>query len=325
LGSLRTIINQTWRRLRTELQSYVALRGRANVQLASFLRDQSIEVAEIYRAQGPSGWTALKRAAGVVAGPEREEDDYFGRRFADLVHHDDPEQLALLQRLGEDNLRYESLGERERHRLQMLAYQVDGQSHQVGGAEAFFKRLLQAPAMRSELGELGEVLRRNRPVRFQALPGMEDVPLSLHAKYGIREILTAVNYYTAEKRTPFQAGVLVLEARRIELLFVTLDKSEGFHDRIAYHDYAINAEQFHWQSQNTAGPDTAAGRRYLESPANAWSFQLFIRPRKGEPYRACGPARLEHAQGAKPMSIIWKFTVPLPARFFQEFSVLRGS
>ena len=48
-------------------------------------------------------------------------------------------------------------------------------------------------------------------------------------------------------------------------LLVTLDKSEGYPDRIAYRDYAISAERFHWQSQNSAGPDTAAGRRYLRA------------------------------------------------------------
>jgi hypothetical protein len=104
-----------------------------------------------------------------------------------------------------------------------------------------------------------------------------------------------------------------------------LDKSEGFHDRIAYHDYAISAERFHWQSQNSAGPETNAGRRYLGSPSNGWSFQLFVRSRKGDPYRACGPVTLESSEGAKPMSIVWQLTVPLAPRLFQQFSVLRGS
>ena len=47
---------------------------------------------------------------------------------------------------------------------------------------------------------------------------------------------------------------------------MTLDKAEGYHDRISYHDYAISPELFHWQTQNNAGPDTPAGRRYIESP-----------------------------------------------------------
>ncbi len=89
--------------------------------------------------------------------------------------------------------------------------------------------------------------------------------MCLHAAYGAREVLTAVGWLTAARRAPFQAGVLPLIHRNTELLFVTLDKSEGYHDRISYHDYAINAERFHWQTQNNAGPDTPGGRRYLES------------------------------------------------------------
>jgi hypothetical protein len=150
------------------------------------------------------------------------------------------------------------------------------------------------------------------------------VPLCLHACYGIREILTAFGWLAADRRTPFQAGVLALHDLNTELLFVTLDKSEGFHDRIAYRDYAISAQRFHWQSQNATGPDTAAGKRYLESHENGWTFQLFVRKDKGQPYCACGPVTLQTAEGSKPMSIVWRLAVPLPTRLFQEFSVLRG-
>jgi hypothetical protein len=62
-----------------------------------------------------------------------------------------------------------------------------------------------------------------------------------------------VRWLTVKRRSPFQAGVLPLAERKTELLFVTLDKSAGFHDRIAYHDYAISTERVHWQTQNSAG------------------------------------------------------------------------
>ena len=78
------------------------------------------------------------------------------------------------------------------------------------------------------------------------------------------------------------------------------------------------------QTQNSAGPDTPSGRRYLESESNGWQFQLFVRPRKGEPYRACGRVRLESAEGDRPMSIVWRLETVLPARLFRVFSVLRG-
>lgn len=324
LKSLRTAMNQSWRRLRSELQTYVALRGRATVRLAEFLREQAVQLDELYRSQGRSGWTALRRDAGLLPTPEAPEDEYFGHRFTDLLHCNDPEQVDLLVRIGESSVHYQSFSDRDRRRLQMLAYQIDGQHHQAGSGEAFLTRLSQAPEISAELGELGAILQARSTLRFHPIPGLSDVPLCLHANYGIREILTAIGWLTAERRTPFQSGVLPLQNRKVELLFVTLDKSEGFHDRIAYRDYAISTERFHWQSQNSAGPDTPAGRRYIESPNNGWSFQLFVRRSKGDPYQVCGPVTIEKTEGEKPMSIEWKLGVPLPIRLYQEFSILRG-
>lgn len=325
LGSLKRLVQQNWRRLRTELQTYVALRGRDRVRLADFLRDQSVELEDIYRGSGQrSGWTHLKRDAGLLAAPPGPESDYFGRRFGDLLHFDDPARIDLMLKVAEPTTSYEILTARERAVLQMLTYQVDAQQHQRGSGEGFLERLRHHPDDRLELAELGEVLQSRSCLQCQPIPGLEDVPLCLHAAYGIREILTAVGWLSARRRAPFQAGVLPLPNRKIELLFVTLDKREGYHERIAYRDYAISAERFHWQSQNTAGPTTTAGRRYLESPGNGWNFQLFVRRAKAEPYRACGPVTLERYEGEKPMTIYWKLATPLSSRLFREFSILRG-
>jgi hypothetical protein len=322
---LRVAVNQTRRRLQAELQSYVALQGWGQVGLAKFLREQSLELDEIYRRSGRSGWTALRRDAGLLQSPDQPEDEYFGRRFLGLLHIDDPEQLDLLTKVADPSTEYRHLGKAEQQRLQMLAYQIDGNQNQIGLGEAFLGRLHASHDIREELNELGRVLQSKHTLMFHPIPGLEDTPLCLHAAYGSREILTAVEWLTPERRMPFKAGVLALHHRRVELLFVTLDKSAGFHDRIAYHDYAISTERFHWQSQNSAGPGTTAGKRYVDSPRNGWTFQLFVRQTKGAPYRACGPVELESHLGSKPMSIVWKLKVPLPARLFQEFSVLRGS
>ncbi len=226
--------------------------------------------------------------------------------------------------MREPDAAYRARDERDRRLLQMLAYQVDAQQHQKGSGEDFLQRLQHHPEQVAELVELGGVLQARSSLPAQAVPELEDVPLCLHAAYGIREILSALGWLSPSRRTPFQAGVLALHERKVELLFVTLDKREGYHERIAYRDYAISPELFHWQSQNSAGPQTPAGRRYLESPGNGWRFQLFVRAAKGTPYRACGPVTLERAEGAKPMSIHWRLGVPLPGRLFREFSILRG-
>lgn len=327
LQGLRSLTSQNWRRLKTELQTYAAMRGRSSIQLADFLHDQALELEDIYRAgtgQGRSGWTSLKRDAGLIVAEPGPEEDYFSRRFGDLLHVDDPRRLDVMAAVGSRQGYSPTLNAEDALGVQMLAYQIDGRHDQAAGHEAFQERVARHPAIAAELVELSALLQARSTLGAHPVPGLEDTPLCLHAGYGAREILTAVGWLTASRRVPFQAGTLSLLSRKTELLFVTLDKSDRYHDRIAYHDYAISAERFHWQSQNSAGPDTPGGRRYIESSTNGWQFQLFVRPRREDAYRACGPLTLESAAGDRPMSIVWQLQTPLPARLFREFSVLRG-
>lgn len=327
LQGLRALTTQNWRRLKTELQTYAALRGRASVRLADFLHDQALELEDVYRAgtgQARSGWTALKRDAGLIVAEPGPEEDYFSRRFGDLLHLDDPRRLDAMVVVGARQGHLQLVDVKDALSVQMLAYQIDGRHEQAAGPNAFTERIERHPDIASEMIELSGLLQARSTLSCKAVPGLEDTPLCLHAAYGAREVLTAVGWLTAARRAPFQAGVLPLTSRKTELLFVTLDKSEGYHDRISYHDYAISAERFHWQTQNSAGPDTSSGRRYSESSTNGWQFQLFVRPRKGDVYRACGRVTLESAEGDRPMSIVWKLEIPLPVRLFREFSVLRG-
>ncbi len=327
LKGLRALTTQNWRRLRIELQTYAALKGRSSVRLGDFLHDQALTLEDVYRAstgQGRSGWTALQRDAGLIVAEPGPEEAYFSRRLGDLLHVDDPRRLQVMACAGQGTGAAAATSTADALGLQMLAYQIDGRNEQAAGPEAFVERLTRHRAIRGELIELSALLQARTSLLGAPLPGLDDTPLCLHAAYSAREVLTAVGWLTATRRAPFQAGVLPLISRKTELLFVTLDKSEGYHDRIAYHDYAISTERFHWQTQNSAGDNTPGGRRYLDSPANGWQFQLFVRPRKGEAYRACGRVLLETAEGDRPMSIVWRLETPLPIRLFRAFSVLRG-
>src|SRR5690606_37991800 len=85
LQGLRDLTSNSWRRLRSEVQAYAALRGRAGVRLADFLRDQALDLNDVYRSgtgQGRSGWTTLKRDAGLITSDAGLEESYFSRRFA---------------------------------------------------------------------------------------------------------------------------------------------------------------------------------------------------------------------------------------------------
>lgn len=328
LASLRNLIHQNWRRLIRELQTFVSLHGRTELKLSRFLHEQALSVSDVYRSTGRSGWTALQRSAELLAGQEGPEEEYFGRRFSALLHVDDPEQIALMQDLAHPGLDTLLKETRSALRLQMLAYQVDGTAGRVGSGTSFLQRLQQNPHSLKELSELAQVLEVNSVVRGAPLPGLEDVPLCLHAHYRINEILTAVGYLTAEKRPRFGEGVLRLKERKTELLFVTLDKRSGFHDAIAYHDYALSHDLFHWQTQNSCSPQSAAGQRYLQSVGeerNGWQFQLFVRTDQESAYLACGPVVLKNAHGTQPMNITWQLEKSLPASAFAQFSILRAA
>jgi len=81
---------------------------------------------------------------------------------------------------------------------------------------------------------------------------------------------------------------------------------------------------FHWQTQNNAGPDTLAGRRYIESPEDGWRFFLFVKENKEAAYCALGPATKVHIEGDQPRSLHWKLKVALPMELFRSLSLLRA-
>ena len=325
LENLRRATSLNWRRLTGELRSYLSLPGKRNPEMAEFLRDQGLELNDLYRTQEPSGWTGLRRAAGMNLGDAGPREPWLGKRFGDLLHTDDPHYLKLWQRVAEPTFDYQALGEVDQRRLQMLAYQIFPDQRDAFDGQDFLARLRCHPQMAAELGDLGKWLHETSDLEPRPMEGTQSHwPLQLHAAYKIREILAGVGWLRAGRRAPFQSGVLALHDEKIELLFVTLDKRVGYHAGITYHDYAVSPALFHWQSQNSAGPDTAGGRRYIESLENGWRFQLFVRPDKQAPYRALGKVSFRSHTGDRPISVLWDIETPIPQAHFSQYSVLRA-
>jgi hypothetical protein len=295
------------------------------VRLADFLHDQDIELSEIYRESTPSGWTSLRRAAGLIPRDAASEPEALtSRSLRHLLHVDDPEQISVIRRVAGAGSSYTPSSTAEGLRAQMLTYQVE---HAGNHTFADFTRKLEGePHVRGELSELADILESRSRVAQRAIPGFNAVPLVLHARYERREILTAIGLHTATARPASREGVLRLQDRRVEVMFVTLDKSDGFRDQVAYHDYAVSPTRFHWETQNSAAPNTAAGRRYIESATNGWTFQLFVRETPRHAFVACGGVRVAKptdVSGERPMSIFWTLDVPLPLAVFGAFSVLK--
>ena len=97
-----------------------------------------------------------------------------------------------------------------------------------------------------------------------------------------------------------QGGILKLDERR-ELLFVTLDKSgTGFSPSTRYKDHAISRDLFHWETQGAASVSRPSGQRYIESPGNGMTFQLFVRSAPTDAFGFLGPVRYQSHTGDRP-------------------------
>ncbi|TVT34440.1 DUF3427 domain-containing protein [Marinobacter vinifirmus] len=206
---------------------------------------------------------------------------------------------------------------------------------QKTGPELEFDSLAQSLAELSKLGleqELADVLdwKLARTKHEQpAMPELQEVPLRLHARYSREQILVGFGAMTFEHQPPSREGVYVIQDQNIELLFVTLDKNEKqFSPTTMYHDYAINEQLFHWQSQNSARPDRGKGKDYIQHQAINKRLLLFVREQAKDEYGRTmgfvnyGEVNYVSHTGSQPMSITWQLRTPMPNFMWQQAAKL---
>ena len=111
----------------------------------------------------------------------------------------------------------------------------------------------------------------------------------------------------------------MIQTENIELLFVTLDKNEKqFSPTTMYHDYAINEELFHWQSQNSARPDRGRGLDYIRHREIGKRLFLFVRENSKDAigrtmgFVNYGDVEYVSHTRSQPMNITWRLKEPMP-------------
>ena len=149
--------------------------------------------------------------------------------------------------------------------------------------------------------------------------------LKLHGRYTRNQVLTGFGINTLSHRSISQSGVYPVKELNSEILFVTLDKSEGkFNPSTMYHDYFISEELFHWQSQNSTSPESPVGQSYIHQVARKKEILLFVREATQDEngltmaFIFCGKVHYVHHTGSKPMSITWRMEHQPPPSLFNE-------
>lgn len=173
-------------------------------------------------------------------------------------------------------------------------------------------------ASQSEQGDV--VFRANNPAYEDLGADSSIVPFArLVRKVNLLEALVGSEFMREEIPGLFgkefntgiwQSGHVVLQNPNVQVLLVTLNK-QGKSSEHQYHDYFIDDNHFHWQSQNSTGPEGKRGLGIIEHQKNNSRVYLFIRTNKlrngkASPFKFYGEIEYQNHTGSKPMSVKWK-------------------
>jgi superfamily II DNA or RNA helicase/SOS-response transcriptional repressor LexA len=108
----------------------------------------------------------------------------------------------------------------------------------------------------------------------------------------------------------WQSGHVVLNGRPIHVLLVTLNK-QGKAEEHRYHDYWVDEQTFHWQSQNSTTPENKRGKELINHKKLGIAVHLFVREGKlsggkAAPFTYFGKVSYAGHKGSAPMSIEWR-------------------
>ncbi len=305
-------------------------------RLGGFMRDAGVELEDIYARPGSGHcFTELRRRAGFVQSPCLPAvDDAIYKAIGRLIHVDDPERIeAWRDLLQADNSDQISRLEGRKHRLGLMLFAIlGGRRQSIDETDRVLEKIRGSAELRREIGDLLEIVADRIRTVSRPLDPASDVPLASHATYTLGEIVAAHRHTDKRGALVFpQGGVLWNKATQTDLLFVTLEKSDrDYSPTTRYADYPISPTLFHWESQNTASPDTPTGFRYIEQPAQGTNVILFVRERKkdgrGEtlPYQCLGPAHFRSHESERPMKILWELERPMPGWLYQAGKVVAG-
>ncbi len=308
------------------------LRSLGDVPLKTFLSEANLDLGDVYRNN--RSYTLLRREAGFLSGSS-DQEVVLAKRLKYLVHLDDPERIDFLRKLFSQDQAPAGpeLTERENRILLPLYFAMFGVNCDLPIARAM-ESVWKSPNVRSEGLQLLDVVDETAShITYPAAAeiGWEfPIPLAVHSRYTLEDILTAFANMTLGKRYRMREGVVFDRISRSDILVPTIEKSEKHYSPTTrYKDYAISPELFHWESQSTTTERSETAQRYIHHREMRTNILLFVRKTRQEdgqtaPYVFLGPADYVSHTGQRPLSIVWRLRRPAPADLFQQLRLAAG-
>ncbi|MBP1542536.1 MAG: DUF3427 domain-containing protein [Oscillospiraceae bacterium] len=296
--------------------------------LNNFLSYYHLDISAVYATK--TSFARLCASAGVIPGFDESIEDAVTKALPRICAIDSRRWIEFivdyLPKIGE--LSEADFTDKQLRMLTMLQFTIWQKTWEdCGFADMLegFRMLAASPIM---LNEVLDILYYNYDrIDFVDEPvdlGFE-CPLDVHCTYSRDQILTALDFL---KPNTVREGVKYLPEKKVDVLFVTLNKSEKqYSPTTMYEDYSIDENLFHWQSQSTVSPESNTGQRYINHRITGDRMLLFVREFKqnklgASPYTFLGLADYVSSTGSKPMNVIWKLHKPIPAKYLKKTNKL---
>lgn len=298
--------------------------------LKSFTEFNNISIQAIYKR---GSWKRLCQEAGVIDFIDTtNEKEIYSAISNKWLSTSSTSYFKFILKLAKDNFQVSvsDLNPNEEKMLLMLHYDVWQKAGGFDSIEESIRAIGKNKVLVEEIIEVLEILEDKIDFKEIDIQLPYHQPLKVHARYTRDQILAAFGLSTFERKSPSREGVAENTVINTELLFINLVKSEeNFSPTTMYDDYAINEYLFHWQSQNSAAPDTTKGLSYIKHQENNKKILLFVREKAKDEhgntmgYVFVGEGNLKEHYGAKPMSIKWELNEPLPHYLWNDAAKLR--
>ncbi len=300
------------------------------LNLKNFLEFNSISIQAIYKR---GSWKRLCQEAGII-------DDFQVTNEKSIVSAISKKWLStsstsyfrFILKLAKANfqLNLRKFNPEEQTMHLMLHYDIWQNAAGFKSLEDSIQTIGKNKVLVEEMIEVLEILIDQISFKEIYIDLPYNQPLKVHARYTRDQILAAFGLSTFERKSSSREGVAENTALDTELLFINLIKSEeNFSPTTMYDDYAINEYLFHWQSQNSASPETSKGLSYIKHQENNKIILLFIREKSKDEYGNTmgyvfvGEGTLRDYYGAKPMNIKWELNEPMPHFLWKDAAKLR--
>ena len=296
----------------------------------------AVTLEDIYKSKidGGGGWNRLCIKAGILGRQlDQTIEQAMYRAIANrILQCTSRSYLLFLVKLIRNGFTWDELNPIE-NQMAMMAYydfwQKPGKEYNFSSLQESMLALGRDAALVAECEDVLEIVLDSLDVAEVTMNVEIPTALALHARYSKDQILAAFGENSFEKKSSSREGVVEIKSLNLELLFVTLQKSEKkFSPTTMYHDYAISEYLFHWQSQNAARPDKGKGLSYIEHQSTGKLIILFVRERSTDEngkrmgFVNIGPVKIESYNGSQPMNITWQLAEPLPAYLWSDAAKL---